>query len=57
MSLTQLFSDVDDFCLWFTPEWEKNQIEKGSKKRNRLRALSHSEIMIHFHQSSYRTFK
>lgn len=60
MSLTRLFSDVDDFCLWFTPEWEKTQIENGEKKRNRPRALSHSEIMtivIHFHQSGYRTFK
>jgi len=60
MSLTQLFSDVDDFCQWFTPEWEKNQLENGNKKRNRPRALSQSEIItiiIHFHQSGYRTFK
>ena len=60
MSLTQLFCDVDDFCNVFIPEWEKTQIENGKKKRNRPRALSHSEIMtivIHFHESGYRTFK
>ena len=60
MSLTQLFTDVDDFCQWFIPKWEQNQLENGEKKRNRSRALSQSEIItiiIHFHQSGYRTFK
>jgi hypothetical protein len=60
MSLTQLFSDIDDFCQGFTPEWKKNLLEQGVKKRNRPRALSQSEIItivIHFHQSGYRTFK
>jgi len=60
MSLTQLFTDIDDFCQWFIPKWEKNQLENGHKKRNRPRALSQSEIItiiIHFHQSGYRTFK
>jgi hypothetical protein len=60
MSLTQLFSDIDDFCQGFTPEWKKNLLEQGVKKRNRPRALSQSEIItivIHFHQSGYRIFK
>ena len=33
MSLTRLFCDTDDFCQWFIAEWEKAQIEEGSKKR------------------------
>jgi hypothetical protein len=60
MSLTQLFCDTDDFCQWFTVEWEKTQIEDGSKKRRRKRSLSHSEIMtiiVFYHQSGYKTFK
>jgi hypothetical protein len=60
MSLTRLFCDTDDFCQWFTAEWEKTQIEEGSKKRRRKRSLSHSEIMtiiVFYHQSGYKTFK
>jgi hypothetical protein len=34
MILTQLFSDIDDFCQWFIPKWEKNLLEQGIKKRN-----------------------
>jgi hypothetical protein len=45
MSLARLFCDTDDFCQWFTAEWEKTQIEEGSKKRRRKRSLSHAEIM------------
>jgi hypothetical protein len=59
-SLTRLFCDADDFCHWFTPEWEKAQIEEGSKKRRRKRGLSHAEIMtimVFYHQSGYKTFK
>jgi len=60
MSLTRLFCDVDDFCQWFMVEWEKTQIEDGTKKRRRSRSLSHSEIItiiIFYHQSGYKTFK
>ena len=60
MSVTRLFCDVDDFCNWFMVEWEKTQIEDGTKKRHRSRSLSHSEIItiiIFYHQSGYKTFK
>ena len=60
MSLTRLFCDVDDFCQWFMVEWEKTQIEDGTKKRRRKRRLSHSEIItiiVFYHQSGYKTFK
>ena len=60
MSLTQLLTDVDDFCQGFIPKWEQNQLENGERKRNRSRALSQSEIImiiIHFHPSGYHTFK
>jgi hypothetical protein len=60
MSLTRLFCDTDDFCQWFTVEWEKAQIEDGSKKRRRKRSLSHAEIMtiiVFYHHSGYKTFK
>jgi hypothetical protein len=60
MSLTRLFCDADDFCQWFTPEWEKTQLEDGTKKRRRQCSLSHSEIitiLVFYHQSGYKTFK
>jgi len=53
MSLLALFCTVDDFCqLWAR--------ENKVKKVRRQPQLSESEIMtivIHFHQSGYRTFK
>ena len=60
MSLVELFSDVDDFCLLFEPRWEEFQLKSGLCQRRRKGSLSLSEIMtimIHFHQSGYRTFK
>lgn len=60
MSLTRLFCDADDFCQWFIAEWEKTLIEDGTKKRLRKRSLSQSEIItiiVHYHQSGYKTFK
>ena len=59
MSLLELFCDVDDFMLSFEPQWKANQL-KASKQRERAGQLSPSEVMtilIHFHQSQYRTFK
>ena len=59
-SLVEIFCDIDDFCQIFEPMWNQQQIESGKKKRNRQGKMSLSEIMtivIHFHQSSYRTFK
>ncbi len=59
MSLLELFCSVDDFWLCFAPHWKAGQIAAG-RKRERARQLCPSEIMtilIHFHQSHYRTFK
>jgi len=59
MSLLELFCDVDDFVLSFEPQWKAAQLQ-GSKQRERAGQLCPSEVMtilIHFHQSHYRTFK
>lgn len=60
MSLDELFCHVDDFCLAVEPEWEKQLLSTGTRQRHRGGQLYNSEIMtilIHFHQSQYRTFK
>ncbi|GHO71627.1 hypothetical protein KSC_105190 [Ktedonobacter sp. SOSP1-52] len=59
MSVLELFCDVDDFMLNFAPNLKATQIAAG-KQRQRPGQLWPSEIMtilIHFHQSHYRTFK
>jgi len=59
MSLLELFCDVDDFWLRFEPQCKADQL-KASKQRERAGQLCPSEVMtilIHFHQSHYRTFK
>ncbi len=59
MSLLELFCDVDDFMLKFAPQWKASQVAAG-KQRERTGQLCASEVMtilIHFHQSHYRTFK
>jgi hypothetical protein len=59
MSLLELFCDVDDFMLSFAPQWKASQLAAG-KQRERAGQLCSSEVMtilIHFHQSHYRTFK
>jgi len=59
-SLVELFTDVDDFCQAFEPELQTSLLQSGLRQRRRKRSLCLSEIMtilIHFHQSSYRTFK
>lgn len=59
MSLLELFCDVDDFWLRFAPQWRASQLVAG-KQRERAGQLCPSEVMtilIHFHQSHYRTFK
>lgn len=33
--LVEIFSDVDDFCKVFIPEWNKTLIETGKRKRQR----------------------
>lgn len=60
MSLLETFCDVDDFCQYFEPKWERHQLKSGLRQRRRKSRLSLSEVMtivIHFHQSGYRTFK
>jgi Transposase DDE domain len=59
MSLLELFCAVDDFWLDFEPQWKTHQVQSG-QQRERAGQLCPSEVMtilIHFHQSHYRTFK
>jgi hypothetical protein len=59
MSLLELFCSVDDFVLNFEPQLRAMQQATG-KQRERRGQLCLSEVMtilIHFHQSHYRTFK
>lgn len=59
MSLLELFCEVDDFMLRFAPQLKAIQLAAG-KQRERAGQLCPSEVMtilIHFHQSQYRTFK
>jgi hypothetical protein len=60
MSLEELFCNVDDCCRLFLPDWHRQQLQYGERKRVRGCRLVLSEIMtilIHFHQSHYRDFK
>jgi hypothetical protein len=59
MSLLKLFVAVDDFCQAFQRE-QVRQLSAQAGQRRRHSDLCESEIMtivIHFHQTSYRTFK
>lgn len=59
MSLLELFCDVDDFMISFAPQLRTMQLAAG-QQRERQGQLYPSEVMsilIHFHQSHYRTFK
>jgi len=59
MSVLELFCDVDDFWLGFEPQWKASRLAAGNQ-RERPGQLCPSEvitILIHFHQSHYRTFK
>ncbi len=60
LQFIDLFSDIDDFCLDFEPEYNKRQLEDGTRKRIRKSRLCLSEVMtiiVWFHRSGYRTFK
>jgi len=60
MNLLELYCHVDDFCQQMGSEGEVQQLSDGRQRRHRAGELSTSEIMtilIHFHQSQYRTFK
>ncbi|MFL5692273.1 MAG: IS982 family transposase [Ktedonobacteraceae bacterium] len=59
MSLLELFCSVDDFMVSFAPQLKTIQLAAG-KQRERRGQLCPSEVMtilIHFHQSHYRTLK
>src|SRR5690242_535557 len=59
MSVLELCCAVDDFMLTFAPHCKVSQVAAG-KQRERTGQLWPSEVMtilIHFHQSHYRTFK
>lgn len=58
--LVDLFCDVDDFCKIFIPQWQKQLLLDGTRKRQRDSRMTMSEIMtivISFHMSHYRDFK
>lgn len=60
MSLLDLFCHVDDFCQEYEPNWKRQQVESGQRRRQRRGQLCLSEIMtivIHFHQVRFRDFK
>jgi hypothetical protein len=60
MNLLELYCHVDDFYQEVAPEIEAQRLSSGKRHRRRAGELSTSEIMtilIHFHQSQYRTFK
>jgi hypothetical protein len=59
MSVLELFCAVDDRMLNFAPQLKAMQLAAG-KQRERAGQLYPGEVMtilIHFHQSHYRTFK
>lgn len=60
MNLLELYCHVDDFYQSNASHLEAQQLSDGKRRRCRAGELSASEIMtilIHFHQSQYRTFK
>ena len=59
-NLVELYCDVDDFCKIFIPQWQKQLLEDGTNKRQRIGRMTTSEIMtivVGFHMSHYRDFK
>ena len=59
-SLTEIFCQLDDFCDYFEPQWEKQLINEGIKTRHRRSKISLSELMtivVLFHQLRFREFK
>lgn len=60
MNILALFFDIDEFCRLFEPIWNRHLLESESRKRNRERSLSLSEVMtilVLFHISGYRNLK
>lgn len=60
MDILAVFFDIDEFCRLFEPIWNQHLLESESRKRNRERSLSLSEVMtilVLFHTSGYRNLK
>src|SRR5579872_3355833 len=60
MSILDLFCAVDDFWQGFAPQWQPGLVASGKRQRRRAGVMHPSEVMtilVHFHQSHYRTFK
>jgi hypothetical protein len=59
-NILHLFCNLDDFCKWFIPLWEKSLLEKNKSYKKREFTMSPAEVMsllILFHQSNHRHFK
>ena len=60
MSILDLYCSVDAFWQWFEPQWERELLASGKRRRRRATRLHPAEILtilILFQQSGYRTFK
>ena len=60
MSILDLFCSVDEFWQQFAPQWERELLAGGQRRRRRATRLHPNAIMsiaILFQQSGYRTFK
>lgn len=59
-ALLDMFCDIDDFCNRFEPVFEAHLLASGAVQRRRKPRLALSlvlTIFVHFHRTSYRTFK
>ena len=60
MSILDLFCSVDAFWQRFEPQWERELLASGQRRRRRATRLHPAEILtilILFQQSGYRTLK
>jgi flagellar motor switch protein FliG len=60
VSLEALFTDIDDFCKQFLPQWQAMLIASKQKQHYQPSSLTLSEVMtllILFHIERYRNFK
>lgn len=60
MNILPLFFEIDEFCRFFEPIWNRHLLAQNAKKRNRQRSLALSEVMtilVLFHKSGYRNLK
>ncbi len=60
MDILHTFCDIDDFCLFFEPLWNKRLLADVARQRQRAGRLALSEVMtiiVLFHSSGYRNFR